>query len=342
MLVTLRETSSNALAACIAAYGGLIPNDVRGTLDSIAQTCLSELYSRGCGASPILSHSQAKRSLLLLGTNCSCVPWGDGGRCAAAVASAARAASGAMRGDPDASVSSSALSALCVLDALATPRAPPIVVPARGAAADGSGNGGGGLTASAMLRGMAELKAQAVSSADGGAKAERRSKKSSKRAKKETAEKEAIAQPEEPKITPSDGSPENTKEPNAVEATREESKAASDEASAERRGPLNPNSKVPLPVAKDSESDKPAVEEKEPTRSDKSGIQDEEMIVEPTEDHAEEVQKSESDDPGDAMDMSAADAFKTDEKNHSDDDSEGSLDDFPDIIDEDPDEEDMH
>ena len=67
-----------ALAACIATFGGLIPSNVRGTIDSITHTCLSTLYLRG--GSSIFAYSNVKRALLQLGMNCVCVPWGDGGR----------------------------------------------------------------------------------------------------------------------------------------------------------------------------------------------------------------------------------------------------------------------
>ncbi|KAL7543410.1 hypothetical protein ACHAXR_012694, partial [Thalassiosira sp. AJA248-18] len=173
----LVETASNALASCIAAFGGLIPNNVRSTIDSITHTCLTKLYS--CGGSSIFAYSHVKRSTLQLGMNCICVPWGDGGR--SNVTEIVRTVSSMLRNDPDLSVASTALSTLCACDAFTTPRAPPILIPTRGSV-EGTANSGSGFTASSLLQGMAESKMEMLASNE--AKEERRAKKSDKKSSK--------------------------------------------------------------------------------------------------------------------------------------------------------------
>ena len=163
----------------MAAFGGLIPNHVRGTLDSIIQTCFSNLYSSG--NSSIIAYSHVKRAMLQLGTNCMCAPWRDGAR--STISNIVRTVSEMLRNDPDVSVASMALSTLCVLDAFTTPRAPPLLVPIRDSI-DGSGNHSISLTASSLIVGMNDTKLEMQSTKL--AAEERRVTKSERKASKIT------------------------------------------------------------------------------------------------------------------------------------------------------------
>jgi hypothetical protein len=163
----------------MAAFGGLIPNHVRGSLDSIIQTCFSNLYSSG--NSSIIAYSHVKRAMLQLGTNCMCAPWRDGAR--STISNIVRTVSEMLRNDPDVSVASMALSTLCVLDAFTTPRAPPLLVPIRDSI-DGSGNHSISLTASSLIVGMNDTKLEMQSTKL--AAEERRVTKSERKASKIT------------------------------------------------------------------------------------------------------------------------------------------------------------
>ncbi|KAL3802114.1 hypothetical protein HJC23_010870 [Cyclotella cryptica] len=123
----LVEACSNALAASISTFGGLIPNNVRGTIDSITQTCLTTFYSMG--SSSLFAYFNVKRSLLQLGMNSVCVPWGDGGR--GTLLAIVRTVASTLRSDPDDAVASIALSTLCSFDAIVTPRAPALLITSR-------------------------------------------------------------------------------------------------------------------------------------------------------------------------------------------------------------------
>eukprot|EP00984_Skeletonema_dohrnii_P036325 scaffold37180_cov150-Skeletonema_dohrnii-CCMP3373.AAC.1 len=105
----LVDISSTALASCVAAFGGLIPNNVRSTIDSILHSCLTALYCSG--GSSIFAYAEAKRSILQLATNCVTVPWGDGGR--STINEIVRKVSLLLKNDADVTVASMALSTLC-------------------------------------------------------------------------------------------------------------------------------------------------------------------------------------------------------------------------------------
>lgn len=140
------EISSAALASCVAAFGGLIPNNIRCTIDSILYFCLAKLYSNG--GSSIFAYSDAKRSILQLAMNCVTVPWSDGGR--SSTNEIVRKVSLMLKNDPDVEVASIALSTLCVVDAFMTPRAPAILIATR------IHDGNGDLTASEMWKSINE------------------------------------------------------------------------------------------------------------------------------------------------------------------------------------------
>ncbi len=90
-----------------------------------------------------------------------CVPWQDGGR--STLSNIVRTVSEMLRNDPDVSVASAALSTLCVVDAFATPRAPPMLVPIRGSI-DESGSHGTSVTASTMIASMNDSKSEIMAS----------------------------------------------------------------------------------------------------------------------------------------------------------------------------------
>lgn len=231
-----------------------------------------------------------------------------------------RTVSTMLRNDPDVAVASAALSTLCTFDALMTPRAPPILIPTRGSPVDGAGtmtknNGSGGLTASALMQGMNESKTEMMASkeAKGDRKASKKSdkkKKSNKKAKKDTST-ETKALPDDQKVHSADSGPGTVKENTAVK----ESPAA--------------NKIDPTP----KKSNKNAGDKTNAIASTNGGDADQSQ--------KENSNKRQDDD---AMDTSSVEAKDNqdmkEEENTNDEDSDGSLDDFPEIVDEDPDEED--
>ena len=313
-----REISSNALAACFATFGGLIPNNARGTLDSIIHTCLSTLYSSGSTKSIIFAYPNVKRSLLQLGMNAMCVPWGDGGR--STLSGVVRAVSTMLRNDPDTSVSSTALSTLCVFDAFTTPRAPPILIPTRISTDDTptvNSSGRSSMTASSLIQGMNESKLEMISSKE--AKEEKRTKKSEKK----SSSKRAKNKTDESKM-----------EMNEAQRGRKEENA-------EKKLEISVKSQMESsheidhrPQIRSSTVDTSAANE-DLNRKDNNHTKVEVHLMRGAQDgtQADDV----------VMEMSPAsnvDKKKADEE-HDDEDSEGSLGDFPDIVDEGPDEEDM-
>ena len=338
-----REISSTTLASCIAAFGGLIPNNVRSTLDSITQSCLSALYSRGGGAS-VFAYSHVKRSMLQLGLNCICVPWGDGGRCSNDIANIVRTVSTMLRSDPDLSVASAALSTLATFDAFMTPRAPPILIPTRGSPDNTKTSSyDTGLTASVMLQGMDESKMDMTSSREAEkdkkqksiSKSDKRSKKKAKKEKKNEAEAKA----------PPEGNIDTTK---ATESSYEniggngkggsllgksdpktDDTANENKSSAASKTDTAAASNGDLDILAGKPSAEPAVE-----------MQNNQKDVEP-QDNNDDI----SEDKMDTSPNKAEDDINMKETTQSGSDDEdsddGSLDDFPDIVDEDPDEEDI-
>lgn len=81
------------------------------------------------GSSSIFAYSHVKQSLLRLGMNSVCMAWGDGGRSTLLVI--VRTVASMLRSDSDVSVVSAALSTLCALDVVVTPRAPALLIPSR-------------------------------------------------------------------------------------------------------------------------------------------------------------------------------------------------------------------
>eukprot|EP00986_Skeletonema_menzelii_P003875 scaffold1256_cov150-Skeletonema_menzelii.AAC.29 len=171
----LVEISSTALASCVAAFGGLIPNNVRSTIDSILHSCLTTLYCSG--SSSIFAYAEAKRSILQLATNCVTVPWGDGGR--STINDIVRKVSLLLKNDTDVTVASMALSTLCIVDAFMTPRAPALLIASRNQDESKSN-----LTASVMMHSINEKEAEMKSLSRS---KESKEKKSSKKDQKVSA-----------------------------------------------------------------------------------------------------------------------------------------------------------
>ena len=321
-----REASSNALAACTAAFGGLIPNHVRGTLDSITHTCLSALYLRGC--SSIFAYSHVKRAMLQLGTNCACVPWGDGGR--STISDVVRTVSTMLRRDPDVSVASAALSTLCVFDAFTTPRAPPILIPTRGGFVGETSSDGGTLTASALMQGMSKSIMEIAASKE--AQEERRATKSDKRANKK-ARREAMDVATQAKLDSKriiQSNPHIAEETKVVDGVI----AVSNESS-ESEIIITPGRVCDISVVRDGNA---FVTQSPPSNS----INTKEKFEDITNDHLNDTQTTVIDRDSEGVDASKVDVHsgKKDEGNEEED-SDDSMDDFPDIVDEDPDEEDV-
>ena len=289
------EISSTALASCVAAFGGLIPNNVRSTIDSILHSCLTTLY--GSGSNSIFAYAEAKRSILQLATNCVTVPWGDGGR--STVNEIVRKVSLLLKNDTDVTVASMALSTLCIVDAFMTPRAPALLIPSRN-----QDDGSSGLTASAMMRSMHEKEAEMKSLSRS---KESKEKKTPKKDKKVSAKVSS-----KPKKTSVDESlpvskKSKTAEPTKIMQKESELPNAIEKVAAVNTDDKRTQSEATKTVTKDVAADAMEVDEN-------------------TEDRVELEVKSQEEQKDDSEVEDEVDDF--------------SLDDFPEIVDEEPDEED--
>mmetsp|Transcript_21267 Transcript_21267/g.43792 ORF Transcript_21267/g.43792 Transcript_21267/m.43792 type:complete len:788 (-) Transcript_21267:29-2392(-) len=349
----LAETASTALAACIAAFGGLTPNDVRATIDSITHSCLSSLYVHG--DSSIFVYSNAKKSILQLGMNCVCVPWGDGGR--STIDGIVRSVCTMLRNDPDMSVATVALSTLCAFDALVTPRSPPILVPVRDTMADNSASINRGLSASEMMRGINDAKK--ISNLDDSKKKQNKesdAKKSKKKKRKaspaEEVSHETKPQPTEgiretkkfkPDITTDNNSSSNSKAPEGIETADQKEynysvvKSTVNEVTKNDEAEASVALKVSQTINDDhvvnegGENDVIVLAETESPPGAKPGKSVEGVAS----DTANEVSTRDN-----TNHNSDSEEGVFDRKNDSDHDDDGSDFDFPEIIDGDPDEED--
>jgi hypothetical protein len=291
------EISSAALASCVAAFGGLMPNNVRSTIDSILHSCLSTLYCSG--GSSIFAYAEAKRSILQLATNCVTVPWGDGGR--STTNEIVRKVSQLLKNDADVTVASMALSTLCVVDAFMTPRAPAILIASRS-------QDGNNLTATEMLRSINE-KEMEIKSSPGtkGAK----EKKSTKKDKKASA-KPAAAKSK--KTATEDISEVKTKKIKVTEATNTVKKESE---SSNGVGAIK-NVTVESDVKKILS---------EPTKTVVKDVANDVMDVDESTEVADKAEE-----------ITQQGRQKNKEDTEVGDDDDFSLDDFPEIVDEEPDE----
>lgn len=345
--VAPREVSANALASCIATFGGLIPNNVRGTLDSITQACLSNLYGSGDRApsASVFAYSHVKCSMLQLGLNCTCVPWGDGGT--STITGIVRRVTSVLRHDADLSVSSIALSSLCALDAMSTPRSLPLLVPAR---ADGPAHNDSSavVTASSLMQQMnqAKIEEKKIAASEKVAKEKAKSvnKKSKKRAKKEVEAAESIDNRESAPtglVALEESNTTTTKPP----------VAAVNECGEGGTAPTNDN----IPAGSNSDTILTQRSGSNGTITAKAKPSDDGVDLHNGNDEAEEKLSSKSipdsavatnEKSGEGVkaipdvDMKERESDMEEDENDDDDSSGSSLGDFPDIIDGDPDEED--
>lgn len=306
LLYICSEISSSALASCVAAFGGLIPNNVRSTIDSILHLCLTKLYSSG--SSSIFAYAEAKRSILQFATNCVTVPWGDGGR--STINELVRKVSLLLKNDTDVTVASVAFSTLCVVDAFMTPRAPALLVGSRNQDSISD------LTAANMMKSINEKEAEMKSLSRS---KESNEKKSSKKDRKVSAEKSAKAAVIKAKKT-------RTENSSVLE------------------GKKNEATETTKRVQRESESLKVAdvIEEAAVVESDNKRIHTETTKTAATNDVAMDTSDTME------VDESTEDRFKIESKSQNghkndtelgdDEDDDFSLDDFPEIVDEDPDE----
>lgn len=292
------EISSTALASCVAAFGGLIPNNVRSTIDSILHSCLTTLFNSG--SSSIFAYAEARRSILQLATNCVTVPWGDGGR--STVNEIVRKVSLLLKNDTDVTVASIALSTLCIADAFMTPRAPALLTPSRN-----QDDGSSGLTASAMMRSMHEKEAEV---------------KSLSRSK-ESKEKKT---------------PKKDKKVSAKVSSKSKKTTATDESS-----PVSKKSKTAEPMKiMQKESELPnAIEKVTAVETDTKRIQSEATKTGVTNDDVASDAMEVDGNIEDRVELEVkSQEEQKDDSEVGDEDDDFSLDDFPEIVDEEPDEED--
>jgi len=129
----LSNDAAETLACCFSTGGGtFLPDKHRATIESIVIKCLSSL-SEPLTSSISSHHSLTKMAILQLGVNILCSPWKDGGASSRGNLSTTlkRTAMYLRKNDRNINVAASASSALCVCDALMTPRSPPLVIVTR-------------------------------------------------------------------------------------------------------------------------------------------------------------------------------------------------------------------
>ena len=248
-----------------------------------------------------------------------CVPWRDGGR--STISNIVRVVSEMLRNDQDVSVASAALSTLCVLDAFVTPRAPPLLVPIRDSI-DGSGNHSIGLTASALIVGMNDTKMEMKSTKT--AAEERRVAKSERKASKIT-KKEADKSETHVQSSLNETIVESNADlvrdaveglvPDAVEGIAGDALA---DTSMEIEGQH-------VAIAAAAEFEHTIGQQDEP--------KSEEVVGAPMSENRSDLQASAKYDNTEAFDSKQT-------TENSDDESDDSMDDFPAIVDEGPDDED--
>ena len=251
--------------------------------------------------------------------NAMCVPWGDGGR--GTISGVVRTVSTMLRNDPDTSVSSTALSTLCVFDAFTTPRAPPILIPTRISTNDTptvNSSSRSSMTASSLIQGMNESKLEMISSKE--AKEEKRAKKTEKK----SSSKRAKNKTDESKMEMNEAQ-RDRKEKNAEEKLEISFKLQTSHEIDHR--PQITSSTVNTSAANEDLNRK---------ENNRTKVEVHSLLGAQDGTQADDV----------VMEMSPAsinvDTKKADEEYDDDEGSEGSLgEDFPDIVDEGPDEEDM-
>lgn len=293
------EISSSALASCLAAFGGLIPINIRSTIDSILNSCLTKLYC--IGASSIFAYAEAKRSILHLSTVCVTVPWGDGGR--SSLNEIVRKVSLMLKHDPDITVASMALSTLCVVDSFMTPRAPAILIATR------THDSKNDITASEMLKSINEKSKEIQASS-------RTKETKEKKASKPTVAKSASSKRVS---TMDDGSALKSKKSKITESV------------STVQEPVKSNG---LSVVKnmDIDRDDGKVDDSATTKHEVMEV-DESLEAKRHVDKDKAVVEERGKD-----DLTAQKERHSDKDDADDNEDDFSLDDFPEIVDEDPDE----
>lgn len=235
-----------------------------------------------------------------------------------------------LRNDSDLDVVSAALSTLCALDAFTTPRAPPILIPTRESVSV-SATTLTGFTASSLLQGIEESNTEMMLSkiTANAKKSEGKKKKPNKKQKKDQVEAKAVSDP----IKPS-----------AIKTTPEEKKLANKDIAGNTINARGSKSRGSKSIAKTEGSSDVVmdntVESAEDAEQNEHGEVDtsEEDVVDET------MPTINGEDPMDTTSAAKEEEGEQDAKssgNDSEEDENSSLDDFPDIVDEDPDEEDQ-
>ena len=237
-----------------------------------------------------------------------------------------RTASSCLRSDRDAGVSAAAVSALAVLDSLATPRAPPILIPSREVVSTSSVGFGGTVSAGGLLERMDGSRAEAGRKEK--MEEEKRSRKKKAREDRPKKKKAKVESNESTRVDPpAVGGPTIekpvTKKPS--DATEEQEAISSNE----RPGDVTASTSSPVAeVTETAAEENHAPQPMEVTELPVAGGPG------ANESEAADHETKENDAPG-------ADEAKPHGTDDDDGESDGgSLGDFPDIVDGDPDEED--
>jgi hypothetical protein len=263
---------------------------------------------------------------------CVVVPWGDGGR--STIHGIVRTVASMLRNDPDSAVASAALSTLCFFDAIVTSRAPPILIPTRGTVDEFAGSNNG-LSAAALMQGMDDRKREMRNAREN--KSKRSEKKSSKKSKRDSARTESWSV---------DVKPDNKKSDLVEKSLSKKDTKSKESPEAPDYGNNNAkDAKISQMCVKDHSTTKSTEEDAIGNEVNATGaeaehtdldvdlpikeVENDEILIDTSPDKV--VGKVEAEEGG-------VDMKQDDDRDSEDDDS--SLNDFPEIVDEDPDEED--
>jgi len=129
-LAHLISTCVDALDICLTSSGGFMPLPSREMVESICLTCLNHLNSyRSNNGTILFSYTDVKTSLLRLGLSCVSMPWSDGG--ASTLGGMLQKISSVLKFDRDETVAALASSAWCICNSNLTSRAPPLFLVTR-------------------------------------------------------------------------------------------------------------------------------------------------------------------------------------------------------------------
>lgn len=98
-------------------------------VESICLTCLNYLNGYRSNGLILFSYTDIKTSVLRLGLSCVCIPWSDGG--ASTLGGMLQQISSVLKFDRDETVAALASSAWCICNSKLTPRAPPLFLVTR-------------------------------------------------------------------------------------------------------------------------------------------------------------------------------------------------------------------